>query len=239
VQGGDGGAEGGGPRDAQSLVATMVHDLRNPLAALAGNLELLREELSEQALTPTAERSLADCAALITRALTMVSTIGDADALAAGAVVVRRSAIRLAPEVAAALATVDAAVQTRRLTIERAVPEELAADVDARLIGRVLQNLLDNAVRYTPRGGRVAIRAARDGGEVVLAVGNTGPALADGDRLRVFERDFRSVERVDGARRGGGLGLYFCRLVAEAHGGSIGVESRPELPIEFVLRLPA
>ncbi len=229
--------EGGG--DERRLVATMVHDLRNPLAALAGNLELLREELGGVALTTTADRCLADCAALVTRALTMVATIGDADALAAGTVVVRRTPARLAAEVIAALTTIDAVVQTRSLTIERAVPEELTADVDVRLIGRVLQNLLDNAVRYTPRGGTVAIRAERDGAEVVLAVGNSGPALADGDRARVFERDFRSSEREEGARRGHGLGLYFCRLVAEAHGGSIAVTSRPTLPIEFALRLPA
>lgn len=222
----------------RGLVSTMVHDLRNPLAALAGNLELLREELAELVLTPIAERSLADATALATRALTMVATIGDADALAAGRVQIRRSSTRLVPEVAAALTTVDAVVQTRGLTVERAVPDELAAEVDARLIGRVLQNLLDNAVRYAPRGGRVAIRAARDGAEVVLAVGNSGPPLIEADRARIFERDFRSAERVDGARRGGGLGLYFCRLVAEAHGGSIEVASRPELPIEFVIRVP-
>lgn len=220
------------------MLSTLLHDLRNPLAALAGNLELLREELAEHPLTPAAERSLADCTALITRALTMVATIGDADALAAGAVEVRRTPARLAPEVASAIATVDAVVATRGLTIEQAVPEELTADVDTRLIGRVLQNLLDNAVRYTPRGGRIAIRAGRDGAAVVLAVGNTGPALAEADRARVFEREFRSAERQEDARRGRGLGLYFCRLVAEAHGGSIEVASRPELPIEFVLRLP-
>lgn len=223
----------------RGLVATMVHDLRNPLAALAGNLELLREELSGQPITPIGERCLDDCVALVTRALTMVATIGDADALAAGTVVVRRRRSRLEPELVAALATVAAVVQTRELIVEHAVPVELCADVDARLIGRVLQNLLDNAVRYAPRGGRVAIRATRDGGEIVLAVGNSGPALGDDDRMRVFERDFRFAERVDGARRGRGLGLYFCRLVAEAHGGSIAVASRPELPIEFVMRLPA
>lgn len=236
--GGQGG--GGGPslRDQRRLVAAMVHDLRNPLAALAGNLELLREELAGTSLTPGAETCLADCGALVTRALTMVATIGDAEALAAGAVLVRRTRARLEPEVSVALATVDAAVVGRGLTVERVVPEDLVADVDGRLVGRVLQNLLDNAVRYAPRGGHVAVRVERDGAEVVIAVGNSGPALGELDRARIFERDFRSAERHDGARRGGGLGLYFCRLVAEAHGGTIAVGSRPGLPVEFVVRLP-
>ena len=62
--------------------------------------------------------------------------------------------------------------------------------------------------------------------------------LTDDERARVFERDFRRAERADGARRGRGLGLYFCRLVAEAHGGTITVGRTAELPVEFVLRLP-
>jgi signal transduction histidine kinase len=85
----------------------------------------------------------------------------------------------------------------------------------------------------------VAIRGARTGDELELAVGNSGPPLADHERARVFERDAWSAERADGARRGRGLGLYFCRLVAEAHGGTISAGRRDGLPVEFVLRLPA
>ncbi|MBK7077224.1 MAG: hypothetical protein IPH44_33525 [Myxococcales bacterium] len=125
------------------------------------------------------------------------------------------------------------------MIIERAIDDDLIAEVDPRLVGRVLGCLLDNAVRYTPRGGRIAIRATAAGAELELAVGNSGPALSAPERARVFERDFRRAEREDGARRGRGLGLHFCRLVAEAHGGSITAGSQPTLPVEFVLRLPA
>jgi signal transduction histidine kinase len=137
-----------------------------------------------------------------------------------------------------ALATVEAEVATRELTVELDIPEALAAAADARLLGRVFGCLLDNAVRYAGRRGRISIRAAEDDGQVVIAVGNSGPALTADERARVFEREFRIAERSAGARRGRGLGLYFCRLVVEAHGGSIAVASPPHLPVEFVVRLP-
>ncbi|MBL8624094.1 MAG: hypothetical protein JNK64_22485 [Myxococcales bacterium] len=224
--------------DDAALVASLVHDLRNPLAALAGNLALLREELAAVELTPIAAGSLDDCDALATRALALIGNIVDADALARGAVVARRAPVRLAVEVQAALATVAAELAARSLVVERDLDDELVADVDQRLVRRVLGCLLDNAVRYTPRAGRVVIRGARAGRELELAVGNSGPPLTDDERARVFERDFRRAERADGARRGRGLGLYFCRLVAEAHGGTIAVGPRDGLPVEFVLRLP-
>lgn len=224
--------------DDAGLVASLVHDLRNPLAALAGNLALLREELLAVELTPIAAGSLADCDALAARALALIGNIADVDALARGAIVARRTPVRVAVEVQAALATVAAELAARSLVVERTLADELTADVDQRLVLRVLGCLLDNAVRYTPRGGRVAIRGARNGRELELAVGNSGPPLTDDERARVFERDFRRAERADGARRGRGLGLYFCRLVAEAHGGTITVGRTAELPVEFVLRLP-
>lgn len=225
-------------RSSDRLVATLVHDLRNPLAALAGNLALLREELVGVELTRHANASLDDCDALVRRALGLITSIVDADALSRGAIEVRPAPVRLVAEIATALASVDAAVVARELTIERAVDDALVIEVDVRLFGCVLGCLLDNAVRFAPRRGLVAIRAERRGAEVEFAIGNSGPPLTPDERARVFEREFRAAERTAAARRGRGLGLHFCRLVAEAHGGSITASARPGLPVEFVIRLP-
>lgn len=225
-------------RDYATVVANLVHDLRNPLAALAGNLALLREELVGASVTEAALACLTDADALVTRALGMVATIADADALGRGAIVARPAPTVVAPEVARGLALVAAACEARGLTVEVAVPAELTAQVDQRLFARVLQALLDNAVRFAPRGGRITVRAARDGDELVFAVGNDGPRLTAGERARVFAPDFRTAQRLTAARRGRGLGMYFCRLVAEAHGGTIAVRERVDLPVEFELRLP-
>ncbi len=229
-------------RDNASLLATMVHDLRNPLSALAGNLALLREELVGVEVSGTGNRCLDDSLALCTRALLMVQSIADVDALEQGTIMVRPRITPLLPEfeVAVNYARVDAEARSLSLHVESA--DTLSAVVDGRLLARVIQNLVDNAVRYAPRGGRVVIQAAvRDAGpdkRLVLSVGNNGPALTATERTAIFDRDYRAAARKAGARLGRDFGLYFCRLVVEAHRGTIVVEERPDLPAVFVVTIP-
>jgi two-component system CheB/CheR fusion protein len=126
----------------------------------------------------------------------------------------------------------------RRLSIAVDVAAGLRARLDVELVGRLLENLLDNAIRYAPREGGVAIAAERVDGALELRVGNDGPPIAPAERERIFSRYYRSAAPRAGARTNRGLGLYFCRLAAEAHGGTIEVAERPELAACFVVRLP-
>ena len=224
----------------RTVVADMVHDLRNPLSALAGNLALLREELAGLTLTRVGQQSLDDATALAERSLAMVTTIADVDALEAGTVTARPQPTLLLGVVTSALATVDADLAARALRVAVDVDPELVAEVDGRLIGRLLQNLLDNATRQAPRGGRVELGAGHaPDGALIVTVGNDGPPLSATEREALFAPDFRLSERRASARRGRGLGMYFCRLVALAHDGQLTVEERPGLPVTFVLRIPA
>ncbi len=223
---------------SSSLLATMVHDLRNPLSALTGNLELLHEEFAGLELGPTARRCLDDSIALCTRALLMVQSIADVDALEQGRITVRRSVTPLGPEVDAAMAHARVNAEARDLTVAVVVDAELTAIVDGRLLARVIQNLVDNSVRYAPRGGRVVVAAGIVERTFTLSVGNSGPALTADERVAVFERDYMSAARKAGARLGRDFGLYFCRLVVEAHRGTITVEEHAGLPAVFVVRIP-
>ncbi len=239
-----GGGGGGADRPAwsgeHSLVATMVHDLKNPLAALAGNLAILREELAgPPALSPTATRCLEDSIILCTRALMMAQAIADVEALEAGTVVARPVLTRVRPEVDAAIAMVVTNLRARDLSLEVDVADDAVVIVDGRLLAHVVQNLLDNAVRYAARGGRIRVAVTAIDRKLVLEVGNDGLPLTDDERTSVFEREFRSAERAGAARLGRDFGLYFCHLVAAAHHGSITVEQRPELTTVFVVRIPA
>ncbi len=105
---------------------------------------------------------------------------------------------------------------------------------DEEMIRRVLQNLIDNAIRHTPENGRVTLRTRRDGAFVELSVFDEGPGIPIAQRERVFSRGVQ----LDGARTGRGLGLAFCRLATTTHGGSIRIESNTPRGSVFVVRLP-
>jgi two-component system sensor histidine kinase KdpD len=215
----------------------MVHDLRNPLSALAGNLALLKEELATVPLQATGARCLEDSLALCTRALLMVQSIADVDALEQGTIMVRPRITPLRPEVDVAVAQAKVDAEARQLAVKVDVPE-LSPVVDGRLLARVIQNLYDNAVRYAPRHGRVEVTANIVDKQLVISVGNSGPPLTDEEKTSIFERDYRAAQRQAGARLGRDFGLYFCRLVIEAHKGTITIEERDALPAVFVVRIP-
>jgi signal transduction histidine kinase len=110
----------------------------------------------------------------------------------------------------------------------------LAVRVDPGTVQRMLENLGANALRYTRQGDKVSLEASVEAGQLVLAVCNSGPPVPLSIRGRLFNKGVSSVEN----RHNAGLGLYFCRLVAEAHGGAIALEDRPGWSVAFVARLP-
>jgi len=222
----------------QRLAALVVHDLRNPLAALSGNLELLREELAGQPLSAIAAESLADCVSLVAKVQSLCATILDVDELEDGVLHARRAEVDIDALIGKSLDMISRGIETRGLRVEIDMPGGLRAVVDPDLFARVIENLLDNSVRYAPRGGRLVVSAGRTGGELTLAIGNDGPPVSDAERQLIFTRYHRLEERRSHARAGRGLGLYFCRLAVEAHGGTIDVESRGDLGAVFVVVVP-
>jgi signal transduction histidine kinase len=109
---------------------------------------------------------------------------------------------------------------------------------DTRILLRVFENLLSNSIRHAPSGGQILLAATRDGSVCRLSVHNNGVPIEVLDRERIFAKFQQGGN--DSARLGGwGLGLYFCRMVLEAHDGTIAVEDHPEWPTSFVMRVPA
>ena len=110
---------------------------------------------------------------------------------------------------------------------------------DERRIRQVVFNLLSNAVKFTPSGGRVDVSAAKENGEVVIAVRDTGPGIDAADQARIFE-EFQQARDTNGERpEGTGLGLALSRSLVELHGGRIWVESEPGKGSTFTFTLPA
>ncbi|MDP2391259.1 MAG: ATP-binding protein, partial [Acidobacteriota bacterium] len=209
----------------------MVHDLRSPLTALSGSLGLLKSDsaLDEDgtALASAAESSAA-------KMLTLVNGLLDLYKLESGLPDLRRSPIGLRDLVRAQLAGLRATARAGGVVLDEQVLAGLVIDVDAELIGRVIQNLVANAISYAPPGSVVRIEASADGDGVRLAVTDGGTGVAAAVQPRLFQK-FAST------RKGGtGLGLAFCRLAVEAHGGRIWYE--PALPtgstFQFVIANP-
>jgi two-component system phosphate regulon sensor histidine kinase PhoR len=135
------------------------------------------------------------------------------------------------------------AAQAKRRATERGISilaptgPIVRVKADASLLRRVLENIVDNSLRYTPSSGRVALEAVSNH-HVRIAVSNSGPPIPKAERGRVFEKFARgSHERSAGGNAG--LGLYFCKRAIEALGGEINVTETPEWPTSFVITLPA
>jgi signal transduction histidine kinase len=127
--------------------------------------------------------------------------------------------------------------EQKRITLELSLPPAVQVDADPVRLGQAFSNLVDNALKYTPEGGRVTIAAAGEPGAVTMTVTDNGPGVPVAEREAVWRRLYRG----DASRseRGLGLGLTIVRAVAEAHGGSATVGDAPGGGAQFQLRLPA
>jgi two-component system, OmpR family, heavy metal sensor histidine kinase CusS len=219
------------------LAALVVHDLRSPLSAVQGYLHLLKEEVGEDA-TFVVKQYIDDANLLVGKALSLVATILDVDELEDGILRAMPQPVKLTELIDRARAGNRAHFEVRQLRCDVDVEPEFVVRIDRDLFSRVIENLLDNATRYAPRGGRCAISARRDERGVEITIGNSGPPVPATERDAIFGRYFQVERRRASARANRGLGLYFCKLAVEAHGGTIHVEERGDLGAVFVVQLP-
>ena len=219
------------------LAALVVHDLRSPLSALQGYLQLIREELANEE-RPVAMAYLDDATTLVGKALGLVATILDVDELEDGILRAQRQPTKLIELIERARSGNRAHFEVRQLHFDLLCDAGLTVNLDRELFARILENLLDNSARYAPRGGRCTLHVKRENGGVEIAVGNNGVPVPAAEREKIFGRYFQVEARRAAARQNRGLGLYFCKLAVEAHAGTIHVEERGDLGAVFVVRIP-
>lgn len=226
-----------GAFDAQRrFTADASHELRSPLTAMRGEIELaLRRERNREEYREVLESNLEEVLRL-TRLTEDLLTLARSDA---GAIVPRRRRTDIAELVRRTIGRLKGEAEARQVRLESDVPEDLEVAVDPDLLGRLVWNLVDNAVKHTPPGTRVEVVADRTDGALQIEVLDDGPGLGP-DANRIFER----FHRLDQARTphsedvSTGLGLSIVRSVAEAHGGAVRAENRPGVGARFVVRIP-
>jgi len=217
-----------------SLLSAISHDLRTPLSAMLGASSSLADEDSK--LDAESRRALSrDILEASRRMHELVNKVLEMARLQSGRIELKLEWYPLEELVGSVLLRLKEPLQNRPVSVE--LPDESPwMSVDGRLIEQVLANLIENAVKYTPDATPIHISAKRDGETLEVAIADEGPGLAAGTEEQVFEKFYQA--RREGAG-GVGLGLTICRIIVEAHGGTIqAAPSGPGRGARFVFTLP-
>jgi two-component system, NtrC family, sensor histidine kinase KinB len=220
----------------EDLAAMIYHDLRSPLANILSSVEMLDGLIPEEE-RESGESILRIARHSIDRIQRLISSLLDINRLEQNQPIGEKEPAKPAELIADAVEAVKPAAEARdqKITIETAEGlSEVPIDVD--MIRRVLINLVDNAVKYSPLGSEIKITAQPDKKFVKFCIQDYGPGIPETDRERIFDK-FMRLKNQDGPS-GLGVGLAFCRLAVHGHGGKIWIESAPVQGSRFIFTLP-
>ena len=213
-----------------SILATISHDVKNPLAVILGSARVaIRDRGGDN---PRVFQRI-ESAAL--QAASLVDQLSDLHSLDGSGIALECRPADLRRTVEAAKDQMEALARGHALRYTAAA-ESVMVDYDERRIQRVLQNLIGNAIKYSPEGGDIDINIRADGGSAAISIRDRGIGIADGDRGRVFERGYRANDV--GAIPGTGLGLFISSEIVKRHGGSIACRAADGRGTVFEVRLP-
>ena len=223
-------------RNQEDQTRMIVHDMRAPLHTLLISIKALQR----QRFDPDGQNELLgvarDSASYL---LTLTETVLDSARLETNDWSLKRQPVRLINLVQSVCDPLEVAARPDQARLRHMVADDLPMIwIDRTLMERVLMNLITNAIKYTPASGEISVtaRLIHDGHTVEMSVSDSGQGISKEAQAHIFERFYQANE--NDRRRGTGLGLYFCRLAVEAHGGSIAVQSAVSQGSSFIISLP-
>lgn len=219
-----------------NLLRAISHDLRTPLTSISGNAGILMEKsiaLNEEKKQELYSSIYDDSMWLVnlTENLLSITRIEN------GTMHLQMDAQLLADVFQEALAHIDRQAKEHRITTE--LPDDLLmARMDVRLIVQVIINIVNNAIKYTPAGSHIVLRAERWGSMVEVSIADDGPGISDEAKAHLFDMFYTASQGKSDNRRGLGLGLSLCRSIVSAHGGTISVTDNSPHGSVFTFTLP-
>jgi signal transduction histidine kinase len=214
------------------------HDLRTPLTRLRGTAEMALASPPEDRAHEIERyrEALAVCVEESDRVLVMLNALMDISEAESGTMQLQREPVTLADVVSRAVDLYREVADAKGVTLTADAPADVVVMADRTRLEQVAANLIDNAVKYSPPGGRVDVQVRREADAAVVRVKDTGPGIPTDEQSRIFDRLFRGdTSRTE---RGLGLGLSLVKAIVEAHGGTVDVVSEPGRGSVFTVSLP-
>jgi signal transduction histidine kinase len=222
--------------ERRDMMASISHDLRTPLSAIRAMIEAINDGVvHDQAQVTSYLHAIQQDAEHLGR---LIDDLFELSRIESGSLELRLASVPLAQLVRETVDGLSVRAGERGVHLDAVCESSLPpVSIDAPRMRRVLVNLIDNALRHTPPGGRVEVAVTQDEGGVRLAVADTGEGIALKDQSHVFDRFYRSEKSRSREKGGAGLGLAIARGIVEAHHGTISVESNPGKGARFVVSL--
>ncbi|HJX54807.1 MAG TPA: HAMP domain-containing sensor histidine kinase [Polyangia bacterium] len=224
-------------KEKDSLVRVIVHDMRSPVGTTMLSLEYLDLEMRRHPVSKPWLEAVEEALAGSGDVSEMIAQILDTTTLENGRIAMNLATVEARDLLDKARDSTATHARSKSIRIELDVQDGLPVAADSRLFLRLLQSLITASIRRTPNGGRILLEATRGAAEVRIAVHCTAANIPSEQRETTFDK-FQPGDQ--GARRlsGWGQGLYFCRMVAQAHGGTLAVETCEGWPSSFVIHMP-
>ncbi len=221
----------------RELIADVSHDLRGPVAGVSGLIELLVQDAKsmDTAAREDFYRNIRDRVDALSLLLSELFELSKLEAQEAKVTFGRVSLPQMFEDI---VITFQSRCREKQVAIRAEYDDCPLIWVDALMISRVLTNLVDNALRYTPPGGEIVLHCEPRGGRLHVSVSDTGTGIAAGDMPRIFERTYQSPVQSASSKGLSGLGLSIVRKIIETHGGEISVQSTPGQGTVFSFDLP-
>jgi PAS domain S-box-containing protein len=223
-------------RAREEILEIVSHDLKNPLGAILMNASLLFRRLPSEPEAAGMRKTLLGIQKAADRMKRLIEDLLDIAKLEAGKLPIQKKPCHLVPLLEHVIQGAEPSASAKSIELKISIPDSaIEVDCDLERIDQVFANLIGNAIKYSPKGGVIEIRARLEEREVIFEVIDSGSGIAPEDQSRVFEKFWG---RHTFGTKDSGLGLYISKAIIQAHGGRIWLESKPGLGSKFSFSLP-